>query len=587
MEKSGEKAAHDSLGLPNNLRAPAPANAEYDMSTPEGSVNEKSHRSSKEWADEPSESRQVDGEEVGEGSDAEPQTSATAPRAASRASSARSRALSVVPTSRRRGLFSRFAVFVPEVYRPFDYSAKTKWTITFIVALAGSAAPMGSGILYPVLSDVAVDLKTSPTIANLTVAVYALAMAIFPIWWSSFSETFGRRTVYIVSFGLGIVFSILSAVSTNIAMLIVMRVLGGGASASVQAVGAGTISDIWEVRERGKAMGMFYLGPLMGPLLAPIVGGALAQKWNWRSTMWFVTIHAGLVFLMLLFCLPETLRRKESEQLPRTVDDDTTGDQPQLARATTRQSIAKSTKNSVKSFKRYVIDPLKVLGTLRFLPIAVTVFIAAITFGSLFMLNISTQSSYSKAPYAFSTLIVGLLYIPSSLGYVVSSIFGGRWIDHIMAREARKAERYDADGRLVYLPEDRMCENAWLAASVYPSALIMFGWTIDKGLHWAVPSVASLLFGLSSMLIFSAATTMLTEFMPSKSSSGIAVNNFVRNIFSCVGTVITQPLIDAMGVGWLCTLVGLLALVLSLGSVYSLKRFGPKWRKEMDRKLAI
>ena len=66
--------------------------------------------------------------------------------------------------------------------------------------------------------------------------------------------------------------------------------------------------------------------------------------------MWFVTIHAGLVFLMLLFCLPETLRRKESEQLPRTVDDDTTGDQPQLARATTRQSIAKSTKNSVKSF---------------------------------------------------------------------------------------------------------------------------------------------------------------------------------------------------------------------------------------------
>lgn len=234
-----------------------------------------------------------------------------------------------------------------------------------------------------------------------------------------------------------------------------------------------------------------------------------------------------------------------------------------------------------------VFDPLKVLGTLRFLPIAVTVFIAAVTFGSLFILNISIQSSYSKAPYGFSTLIVGLLYIPSSLGYVISSIFGGRWIDYIMAREARKAERYDADGKLIYLPEDRMCENAWLAAALYPSALIMFGWTIDKGLHWAVPSVASFLFGLSSMLIFSAATTMLTEFMPSKSSSGIAVNNFVRNIFSCVGTIVTQPLIDAMGIGWLCTMIGLLALILGLGSVYSLKKFGPKWRKEMDRKLAI
>ncbi|KAI6456043.1 hypothetical protein MCOR17_008420 [Pyricularia oryzae] len=587
MEKSGEKAALDSLGRPSSVGASQPANVEYDTSTPEGSVNEKSRRSSREWAEESSESHQANGEEVGEGSDAEPQTSATAPRAASRASSARSRALSVVPTSRRRGLFARFAVFVPEVYRPFDYSNKTKWTITFIVALAASAAPMGSGILYPVLTDVSVDLKTSPTIVNLTVAVYALAMAIFPIWWSSFSETFGRRTVYIVSFGLGVVFSILSAVSSNIAMLIVMRMLGGGASASVQAVGAGTIADIWEIRERGKAMGMFYLGPLMGPLLAPIVGGALAQKWNWRITMWFVTIHAGLVFFMLLFCLPETLRRKEPEQLPRTVDRNSTEDQPQLSRATTRQSIAKSTKHSVKTVKRYVFDPLKVLGTLRFLPIAVTVFIAAVTFGSLFILNISIQSSYSKAPYGFSTLIVGLLYIPSSLGYVISSIFGGRWIDYIMAREARKAERYDADGKLIYLPEDRMCENAWLAAALYPSALIMFGWTIDKGLHWAVPSVASFLFGLSSMLIFSAATTMLTEFMPSKSSSGIAVNNFVRNIFSCVGTIVTQPLIDAMGIGWLCTMIGLLALILGLGSVYSLKKFGPKWRKEMDRKLAI
>ncbi len=36
--------------------------------------------------------------------------------------------------------------------------------------------------------------------------------------------------------------------------------------------------DVWEVRERGKAMGIFYLGPLLGPLLAPIIGGALSEK---------------------------------------------------------------------------------------------------------------------------------------------------------------------------------------------------------------------------------------------------------------------------------------------------------------------
>lgn len=66
------------------------------------------------------------------------------------------------------------------------------------------------------------------------------------------------------------VWNIVAAKSSTIAMLIVMRILGGGAAASVQAVGAGTIADIWESRERGRAMGIFYLGPLLGPLLAPV-----------------------------------------------------------------------------------------------------------------------------------------------------------------------------------------------------------------------------------------------------------------------------------------------------------------------------
>lgn len=82
-----------------------------------------------------------------------------------------------------------------------------------------------------------------------------LSPAVLPVARSSFSETLGRRTIYVVSFSLSVVFSILTAISTTTAMLIVFRVLGGGAAASVQAVGAGTIADLWEPFERGRAMG--------------------------------------------------------------------------------------------------------------------------------------------------------------------------------------------------------------------------------------------------------------------------------------------------------------------------------------------
>ncbi|AEO55914.1 hypothetical protein MYCTH_101107 [Thermothelomyces thermophilus ATCC 42464] len=463
----------------------------------------------------------------------------------------------------------------------------TKWTITAIVALAAAAAPMGSSIFLPALPSMSVDLDASETVTNLTISFYMLAMSIFPLWWSSFSETLGRRTVYIVSFSLFLIFSICSALSVNIAMLLVMRILGGGASASVQAVGAGTIADIWQPANRGRAMGIFYLGPLVGPLCAPIIGGALTQGFGWRATMWFLSIYGGVMLLMLLFCLPETLAKPPGGAAAPAPAPTTAGAvSPALQRVpTTTQSIKLRTRHTAVLLKRLLLDPLSVMLYLRHPPVFLTVYLASIAFFSLFILNISIQSTFSRPPYSFPPIPLGACYLAPSTGYILASTLGGRWIDYIMAREARRAQRYDADGKLVYLPEDRARENMWLAAALYPGAMLWYGWTAEKGVHFMVPCVANFFFGFGSMLVFGVTTTMLTEFMPRRSSSGVAVNNFVRNIFSCVGSVIAQPLIDAMGNGWLCTMVALFALLTGNAAVWALRRFGPQWREEMDRRL--
>ena len=86
------------------------------------------------------------------------------------------------------------------------------------------------------------------------------------------------------------------------------------------------------------------------------------------------------------------------------------------------------------------------------------------------------------------------------------------------------------------------------------------------------------------MLIFAMVTTMLTEFMPKKASSGVAVNNFVRNIFSCVGGIVAQPLMDAIGNGWLFTGLGVIAAASSI-VVWAMRHLGPRWRTSMDAKL--
>ncbi|KAJ5482862.1 MFS transporter OpS2 [Penicillium diatomitis] len=486
-----------------------------------------------------------------------------------------------IPRSKRRGLLAQVTL-VAEIENPKTYSRKLKWFITFIVAVAGATAPMGSSIFFPSLSQVTKELHTKTTITNLSIALYMLSMSIFPLWWSSFSERLGRRTIYLASFALFVLFNCLCAISQSIAMLIVMRMLSGGASASVQAVGAGTIADLWEPRERGRAMGIFYLGPLCGPLFAPIVGGLLADRWGWRSTMWFLAGYGALTLVFILFALPETLVVRKLV-LPETTEADSLPTARTLSRVSSRQVLGITT-SWLKTLKMIFLDPLKIVLYLRFIPVLLSVYYASIAFGSLYVLNVSIEGTFGKAPYNFSTIIIGLLYIPNSIGYVVASLFGGRWMDSIMQREAKKANRYDDKGRLVFRPEDRMRENALLGAFLYPAALIWYGWTVDKGTYWLVPMIANFFFGIGSMLIFSMVTTMLTEFMPKKSSEGVALNNFVRNIFSCVGSLVTAPVISGIGNGWLFTILGLVGFA-SSSVIFLMRAFGPRWREIMDARM--
>ena len=346
-------------------------------------------------------------------------------------------------------------------------------------------------------------------------------------------------------------------------MFIVFRLLMGGPSASVQSVGSGTIADIWEPKERGKAMGMFILGPLCGPGLAPIIGGALTQAFGWRSIQWFLTIFGGLVLALILFCLPETVRRNE----------------------TRRNVRGSNSKLTIGSFLFQCVTPLRILGLLCHPAIFVAVYSAGISFGVMFVGYIELQATFPFSPYNFDETILGLFYLAPTIGYAIASVLGGRWLDYIMKREAAKAGRVGEDGETRYLPEDRMKENMWVGAVIYPAYFIRFGWTVEKGLHWAVAAVSLVLFGIFGMILYGAIATALTEFTPKRSSSGLALNNFVRNILSFIAAVVTQPLVNAMGVGWTTTMVSLFSLATILPAIAMLQTRSARWRETMDKKL--
>jgi MFS family permease len=106
--------------------------------------------------------------------------------------------------------------------------------------------------------------------------------------------------------GIFFVFSIGCAVSQSVTQLAIFRFLSGLGGAAPLAIGAGVLADIWEAKERGKAVGIFSLGPTLAPTTAPIIAGFISLRTTWRWVMWVLVIATGVTFVFGIIVLDET-----------------------------------------------------------------------------------------------------------------------------------------------------------------------------------------------------------------------------------------------------------------------------------------
>lgn len=583
----------------------------------------------------------------------------------------------------RRGVLPHFAV-IPEFKDARDYPASVKKLIVFVIAFSSMMGPMATSIIFPAINPIEADYKCSSIMVNISVGVYQISLGVFPLWWSSISEMNGRRSVYIISFILLVGFNVGAAVAPSIQDFIILRVCSGGAAASVQSVGAGTVSDLYVPEERGKNLGIYYMGPLMAPLISPIIGAALVSRWSWRSTQWFMVILSAVNVMVLVLFLPETLRKQDNDaaiaailkerrkgspttsekqeeneqeksvtdspncddkhgltdtrhsiasnreideeklELQRalsqasnnvnrfTLNDDLDISAPQMSRIQSYDPIqeqklrefeiqrmqsnmkdelsrietsrSKNTGLTIteersrwEKFRHmcylYLLRPLKSLYFLQYPPVFMAITFSAISFAILYFVNMTLEYGYSHSPYNFTPMLVGLMYIPNSVTYMLASVFGGKWTDYLL-------KQYKAKHGIL-APEARISWNLVTAVVTFPISLIIFGWCLDKGEHWETPLVGTAIFGYANMMTIGATVAYLVDSLPGKGATGVALNNLVRQLLAGAAVFVNDPMIINMGIGWAFTMLAF--IIIGASSVLIiLKRYGDYWRENYD-----
>lgn len=162
-------------------------------------------------------------------------------------------------------------------------------------------------MVAPALVSLSADLGISTEIqSQLVLSIFVLAYAIGPLFLGPLSEVYGRVHVLQGSNIFFFCWTLGCAFATNKTEMIIFRLLAGLGGSAPLSIGGGVLADCWSPDERGKAISIYSLAPLLGPAVGPIAGGFIAEKTTWRWVFWSIAAVDVLIFISGFFFLQET-----------------------------------------------------------------------------------------------------------------------------------------------------------------------------------------------------------------------------------------------------------------------------------------
>jgi EmrB/QacA subfamily drug resistance transporter len=163
-------------------------------------------------------------------------------------------------------------------------------------------------IASAVLTSVQSKLHAGVSQLQWVVGGYALAFASLMLICGSLGDNFGRKRVMLIGVAIFCCGSVICAFSDTPTQLIIGRVIMGVGAAGSEPATLSMIRHIYpDKRLRARALGAWAAVSGLALALGPVIGGILVGLWSWRSVFWFNFIFGGIVLIMGVIALPESV----------------------------------------------------------------------------------------------------------------------------------------------------------------------------------------------------------------------------------------------------------------------------------------
>lgn len=188
---------------------------------------------------------------------------------------------------------------------------ENEWTATVLAFVLIPLSGLAVDVYLPSFPSMVADLNTTSSNIKLTMTAFLISYGASQLFVGSIVDSFGRYKITIYSLLVFILTNIAILLSTNIWMIIGLRLIQGVAIGFIVTAKRAFFIDVYEDEKRKHYTSLITIVWASAPILAPFIGGYLQTYLGWRANFYLLAFYGLSMLLLELRYSGETIREPQ------------------------------------------------------------------------------------------------------------------------------------------------------------------------------------------------------------------------------------------------------------------------------------